>query len=92
MAPAAHVKLHVTSAGLEPFSAGSAPYKATHYVIKIDLGGIEGAIAPLLGKNPPDSQVWIYPGAAPIFVASETTFFVGGPMWRIAPANIGWPR
>ena len=86
------IKLHITSAGLEPFAAGGATYKATHYVIKIDLGGIEGAIAPLIGKNPPDSHVWIYSGQAPIFVASETTLFMGGPMWRIAPATIGWPH
>jgi hypothetical protein len=85
------VKLHVTSPGLEPFSAGGAAYKATHYVIKIDIGGIEGVIAPLIGKNPPDSHVWVYPGDAPIFIASETTLFMGGPMWRIAPANITWP-
>src|SRR5256885_15364094 len=50
------VKLHVTSAGLEPFSASGATYKATHYVIKIDVGGFEGVIAPLIGKNPPDSH------------------------------------
>jgi hypothetical protein len=85
------ITLHVTSAGLDRFSAGGAVHKATHYVIKIDLGGVTGVLAPLLGKNPPDSHLWVYPGDAPVFVASETTLFEGGPSWRIEPANIAWP-
>lgn len=85
------VKLVIRNGGLAPFSAAGASYKATHYVIKIDIGGIEGLFAPLVGKEPPDSHVWILGGEAPVFVRSETTFFVGGPLWRIEPASIGWP-
>ena len=85
------VKLVVQNGGLTAFSAAGASYKATHYVIKIDIGGIEGLLAPLVGKEPPDSHVWILGGEAPVFVRSETTFFVGGPLWRIEPASIGWP-
>ena len=85
------VKLVIQNGGLAPFSAAGASYKATHYVIKIDIGGIEGLLAPLVGKEPPDSHVWILRGEAPVFVRSETTFYLGGPTWRIEPASIGWP-
>jgi len=85
------VKLEIRNGGLAPFAAAGASYKATHYVIKIDIGGIEGWLAPLVGKEPPDSHVWILRGEAPVFVRSETTLFVGGPMWRIEPASIAWP-
>jgi hypothetical protein len=86
------VKLTITTAGTDAFSAAGAAYKATHYVIKIDIGGVQGLLAPLLGKDPPDSHVWILTGEAPLFVRSETTRFMGGPMWRIEPASIGWPH
>ena len=51
----------------------------------------DGGLAPLVGKEPPDSHVWILRGEAPVFVRSETTLFMGGPMWRIEPASIAWP-
>ena len=86
------VKLTITSAGLEPFSAAGAGYKATHYVVKIDIGGVEGLLAPLVGKEPPDSHVWILRGEAPVFVKSATTLFMGGPIWRIEPASPVWPE
>ena len=86
------VKLTITTAGTDAFSAAGAAYKATHYVIKIDIGGVQGLLAPLLDKDPPDSHVWILTGEVPMFVRSETTRYVGAPMWRIEPASIGWPH
>ena len=32
---------------------------ATHYVLKVEIGGLAGVVAPLVGKQPPDSHVWI---------------------------------
>jgi hypothetical protein len=49
-------------AGTEPCFVGGSARKATHYVLKIDIGGIAGFVAPLVGKQPPDSQVWILDG------------------------------
>ena len=86
------VKLIVSNAGLDPFVAAAAAVKATHYVLKIDIQGLKGAIAPLVGKQPPDQHVWILTGEAPVFVASETNFFMGGPRWRVAPADIIPPK
>src|SRR4029077_7760541 len=86
------VKLIISAAGTDPFSAAGAGYKATHYLIKIDIGGIEGLFAPVLGKDPPDSHVWILAGSAPMFVRSDTTRFMGGPTWRIELASVVWPH
>jgi hypothetical protein len=77
------VKLKISAAGNEPFSTGSAGRTATHYAVKIDIGGLTGLIAPLIGKQPPDTHVWILQGAAPAFVKSEGPMFLGGPIWRI---------
>jgi hypothetical protein len=57
-------------AGTEPFSIAGSASQATHYVPKIEIGGVAGLIAPLVGKQPPDSHVWILEGEAPAFVRS----------------------
>ena len=41
---------------------------------------LAGLIAPFVGKEPPDSHVWILEGEAPAFVRSEATLFMGGPL------------
>jgi hypothetical protein len=86
------VKLKLSTGGDEPFSTGSAGRSATHYVVKIEIGGLTGLIAPLIGKQPPDTHVWILQGAAPAFVKSEGPMFLGGPIWRIELASPVWPR
>jgi len=86
------VKIVISNAGMDPFIAAGAAVKATHYVLHVDIQGIKGAIAPLVGKQPPDQHVWILTGEAPVFVASQTTFYMGAPLWRVAPADIVPPK
>jgi hypothetical protein len=85
------VKLAISAAGDESFSTGGAARKATHYVLKVEIGGISGLLAPLVGKQPPDSHVWILGGEAPAFVKSEQPLYAGGPLWRIELASPVWP-
>jgi hypothetical protein len=85
------VKLAISVAGEEPFSTGGGARKATHYVVKVEIGGLSGLLAPLLGKQPPDSHVWVLGGEAPAFVKSEGPLFLGGPQWRIELASPVWP-
>ncbi len=84
------VKLAITRQGADWFSVGSSPRKATHYVVKIEIGGAAGVVAPILGKQPPDIHVWILGGEAPVFVKSEGPLFYGGPIWRIELVSPVW--
>lgn len=86
------VKLAITSQGQDSFSTGTMKRKATHYVVKVEIGGIAGLIAPLLGKQPPDTHVWILEGEAPAFVKSEGPLYLGGPIWRIELTSPVWSR
>jgi hypothetical protein len=87
------VKLAIAAAGQDSFSiGGGAPRQATHYVVKPKIGGVAGLIAPLVGKQPPDSHVWILPGEAPAFVKSEGPLYFGGPVWRIELASPVWTQ
>jgi hypothetical protein len=85
------VKLEVSVAGDDRFSTSLMTRRATHYVLKVDIGGLTGLIAPLLGKVPPDSHVWVLSGDAPAFVKAEQPFYLGGPIWRIELASPRWP-
>ena len=86
------VKLKISVAGAEPFSVAGVARKATHYVLKVDIGGLSGVLAPLLGKQPPDSHIWIMEGEAPAFVKSEAALYLGGPLWRTELTSPVWPR
>jgi len=86
------VKLSLTLQGKEPFTLVGASREALHYVIKVDIGGLAGLVAPLLGKQPPDSHIWIIGGDAPTFVKSETLSYLGGPMWRTELVAPVWPK
>jgi hypothetical protein len=86
------VKLAISNAGINSFSTGGARRQATHYVVKVEIGGISGVLAPLLGKQPPDSHVWILEGEAPAFVRSEQPLFMDGPLWRIELVSPVWSK
>ncbi len=86
------VKLSISSAGKDSFTLAGAQREALHYVIKVEIGGVAGLLAPLLGKQPPDAHVWITAGEAPTFVKSETLSFLGGPVWRTELVAPAWPK
>jgi hypothetical protein len=77
--------------GKETFLLGASQYKAIHYVVKVKLGGVVGLVAPLVGKQPPDSHVWVLGGTAPAFVKAKAPLSAGGPVWRIELAPPVWP-
>jgi hypothetical protein len=85
------VKLAISPRGEEPFSVLGSPRKALRFEIKIKLGGVAGVVAPLVGKQPPDIQIWIIEGPAPGFVKEEGPSYEGGPIWTIELASPAWP-
>jgi hypothetical protein len=86
------VKLAISAQGTARFSAAGTERDATHYVVKIVIGGVAGVVAPLLGKDPPDSHIWILGGEVPVFVRSESLSYPGGPLWRMELTSPVWPQ
>ncbi len=85
------VKLSIRLLGKEPFILAGSRREALHYVIKVEIGGLAGLVAPLVGKQPPDAHVWIIGGEAPTFVKSETLSYMDGPIWRTELVSPIWP-
>jgi hypothetical protein len=95
IAPAAKprlIKATITSVGETPVTTGTLRRKATEYLIKIDIGGVAKVIAPIVGKAPADTHIWMIPGDAPSFVRQEGQFFSGGPIWSVEQTAPTLPR
>lgn len=84
------VSLEISPEGEARFLAGGASRKATHYRIKVEIGGLLGVLAPLVGKQPQDSHAWVLDGDAPAFLRMEGPLFEGGPSWRITQESPVW--
>lgn len=85
------VKLLISRQGEDPFLIGGETHKAIHYEIKIQIGGIAGFVAPLIGKAPPNVQIWIVGGQAPVFVREQGPTYADGPVMTIELASPVWP-
>ncbi|WP_058187701.1 hypothetical protein [Terracidiphilus gabretensis] len=86
------VRLFISKIGEDDTSVAGHPRKANHYNIKIDIGGIAGVIAPMVGKAPPDIQVWTIGGVATTLVREIGPLYAEGPMMTIQLASPSWPE
>lgn len=86
------VKLTITPHGEDTLTTAGSPHKATHYVVKVELGGVAGVVAPIVGKQPQDTYVWILGGKAPAFVKMEGPLYQGAPIWTIELTSPAWQQ
>lgn len=86
------VKLTITPHGEDTLTTAGSPHRATHYVVKVELGGIAGVVARLIGKQPQDTHVWILGGKVPAFVKMEGPLYQGAPIWRIELTSPAWQQ
>ncbi len=84
------VKLSISPQGEETFSVAGVRQKAMRFAVKVELGGLEGLLAPLVGKQPKDTNVWIAGGKAPAFVRSDGPSYLGAPVWSIQMTSPDW--
>ena len=77
------IHILVAGEGEDSFTIGGIRHKATNFRIKIELGGVTGLVAPVVGKQPSDIHVWVLGGEAPAFVKQEGQFYEDGPVWRV---------
>jgi hypothetical protein len=78
--------------GEEQGRVGKAARTVTRYLVKLELGGLTGLIAPVLGKQPPDLHYWLLAGDVPAFVRFEGPMFLHGPVWRLEPTTVQLPH
>lgn len=86
------VHLSIKPNGKTQFLIGDSSRQAIHYVIHIELGGVGGVVAPLIGKQPEDVHLWILGGPNPAFIREEGQTYQGGPILRIQQISPSFPR
>lgn len=86
------ITLSITPQGAQAFSLAGERRKALGYEIKFKLGGLAGFVAPLVGKSPPDVQIWVLGGELPTFIREQGPTYSQGPTLIIQLASPVWPR
>jgi hypothetical protein len=84
------VKLDITPQPEDTFYVADSKRTELHYKIHIDITGVAGVVAPLIGKQPPDENMWIAAGEVPTFLKEQGELYNGGPIWTIALAGPRW--
>ena len=56
----------------------------------VEIGGLAGVIAPMIGKEPPDLSGWVSSGAAPTFLKLHGFLYLGGPQWTLQLISPEW--
>ncbi|MBS1802219.1 MAG: hypothetical protein JST28_02570 [Acidobacteria bacterium] len=86
------VTLLMRPMGTSPFSLAGVGRKSLQYEVKIELGGIVGLIAPVVGKAPPNIYMWIEDGEVPSFLRETGPLFEGGANLIINLIGPTWPE
>ena len=81
----------MTREGDEKFLVGDQAHTAARWFVNLEVPGVKGWVAGLLGKDPPDLRYWIATGPAPTFVRFDGAMFLKGPRWRVELAAPRWP-
>jgi hypothetical protein len=76
--------------GEDTYLVGDSARTAARYLVTMEIGGLTGVIASVLGKDPPDLRFWVSTGPAPAFLKFEGAMFLKGPTWRIELSTPRW--
>jgi hypothetical protein len=86
------VKLSIKPTGKDEFRIETATRAANRFTIRVELGGLAGVIAPVVGKPATEIALWMTPGEVPSFIKAEGPMFDEGPVWRIELTTAVWKR
>lgn len=81
------IHISIKPMGTIPFTVGTTRRKATDFTLHVELGGVVGVVAPIIGKQQPDYHIWLQEGSPPAFVREEGPLYEGGPIWRLEQAS-----
>ena len=83
--------LVISRAGEDSYTLAGERHSARKLELKIDLGGLAGLLAPVLGKEPRLTTAWMADGRIPMFIRLRTQFYEGAPLWTIRQTAPEWP-
>jgi hypothetical protein len=84
------IRMDLVREGEDDVRLGPLGRKAVRYLVKLDVGGLAGVLATVLGKDPPDGRYWLLAGEVPAFVRFTGATYLNGPVWRLENATVRW--
>ena len=84
------VKLAIAKGGDDQFTVGGRSYKAAKYDVKVHIGGVAGVVAPMIGKQPPDTYAWVTESRVPAVIRLDSALYTDGPIWSVQFASPVW--
>jgi hypothetical protein len=84
------IRMELAREGEDDVRLETVGKKAIRYLVKLDVAGVAGVFAALLGKEPPDVRYWLLAGDIPMFVRFTGPMYLNGPTWRLEHATLQW--
>jgi hypothetical protein len=84
------VKLAIAKGGDDQFTVGGRSYRAAKYDVKVHIGGVAGVVAPMIGKQPPDTYAWVTESRVPAVIRLDSALYTDGPIWSVQFASPVW--
>jgi hypothetical protein len=81
------VKIVVSRASPSTFRIAGLAKRACVYRLHVDIGGIAGVVATVVGREPKDVFVWVLQGDSPALVRMVGQLYTGGPVVSIELAG-----
>jgi hypothetical protein len=86
------VQFSIKREGEDRVELGGSGRQAARFNVHIEIGGVAGAVAPLLGKQPSDITIWATEDAVPVVIRTEGVLYFKGPVWDVVLASPVWPQ
>lgn len=85
------VQMNLISEDEDVVRLAGATRTVRRYLVKLEVGGLAGVLASLVGKDPPDVRYWLVSGEVPAFVRFQGAMYLNGPVWRLELTTPQWP-
>ena len=78
-AEAALSRMELHQEGEDRIVFAGDPKQAARHLVDLEIGGVTGVVASVIGKNPPDLRYWLALGDIPAFVRFQGAMFLERP-------------
>ena len=76
----------------DSFQIGETQRRSDRFSIHVELGGVAGVIAPIIGKQPSDFVAWTAAGEVPTFLRMQGALYDQGPIWTMEVTGPVWSQ
>jgi hypothetical protein len=84
------VKFSVKPEGEDTFHLGGVIRHSKRFNVHVEITGVAGVIAPVIGKQPPDIKMWVSNDEVPVFLKMKGPLYQSGPIWTTQLTSPIW--